>query len=323
MKPKIFIDGSEGTTGLQIYQRLSDRDDVSILTISEKKRKDSRERGKIINSADLIILCLPDDAARESVSLIDNDKTRVIDASTAHRTAPDWVYGLPELSREQREKIANAKRVANPGCHATGFIAAVYPLITLGIMPKDYPLTCLSLTGYSGGGKKMIRDYEEEKTPEMYAPRLYGLDMHHKHLPEMIHVTGLTRQPVFCPVVNDYYNGISVTITLHSDLLTGRPTAVDIRRKLESYYAGESFVIVAPELGSGMLESNWGVNSNMLEITVSGDDELTIVTARFDNLGKGASGAAVQNMNIMLGMNESKGLDAGDVFPAKEPERLR
>jgi len=308
LKPKVFIDGREGTTGLQIYDRLCGRDDIALLTISDEKRKDLRERRKLINSADMVFLCLPDAAARESVSLIDNDQTRVIDASTAHRTNPGWVYGFPELSGEQREKIAKARRTANPGCHATGVIAAVYPLIKLVVMPRDYPLTCLSLTGYSGGGKSMIHAYNEEKTPDMYAPRLYGLDLRHKHLPEIIKVTGLTRPPVFCPVVDDYYSGMATTITLHNDMLNGKPTAGDIRREFAEYYKGERFVTVAQELGRGMLESNWGVNTNMLEITVSGNDELTMVTARFDNLGKGASGAAVQNMNIMLGMDEEKGL---------------
>jgi len=216
MKPIIFIDGREGTTGLQIYERLSAREDIALLHISDSKRKDVSERKKLINNADLVFLCLPDDAARESVSLIENDKTRVIDASTAHRTNAGWVYGFPELSNGQREKIAKAQRVANPGCHATGFITMVYPLIELGMMPRDYPLTCMSLTGYSGGGKALIRAYEEDKTPEMHAPRMYGLDLLHKHLPEMTHVTGLSRPPVFCPVVDDYYCGIAVTIMLHT-----------------------------------------------------------------------------------------------------------
>ena len=302
MKAKIFIDGREGTTGLQIYERLADRDDVELLYIDDSKRKDIDERKRLIKEADLVFLCLPDDAARESVSLIENDKTRVIDASTAHRTNTGWVYGFAELSKHQREKIRNAKRVANPGCHATGIIAAVYPLISLDIMPASYPLTCISLTGYSGGGKVMINAYENDKTPEMFAPRMYGLDLNHKHLPEIMHVTGLSRRPVFCPVVDDYYSGIATTITIHNEELTGKPSAEDIRKKLVDYYAGECFVTVAAELGSGMLESNWGVGTDKMEITVSGNDEQSIITSRFDNLGKGASGAAVQNMDIMLGL---------------------
>jgi len=310
MKPKIFIDGREGTTGLQIYERLGNRSDIKLLTIAEEKRKDVSARKKLINSADLVFLCLPDDAARESVSLIDNETTRVIDASTAFRTNPGWVYGFPELSPAQRAKIAEARFVANPGCHATGVISAVYPLIALGILPRDYPLTCFSLTGYSGGGKSMIRVYEEEKTPDMYAPRLYGLNLKHKHLPEIVYVTGLTRTPVFCPVVDDYYSGIAATIMLHNDMLSEKLSTADIRNIFVDYYAGEEFVTVAPApLGAdinsvGMLESNWGVNTNDLELTISGNNEQTIVTARFDNLGKGASGAAVQNMEIMLGLTQ-------------------
>ena len=300
MKPKIFIDGREGTTGLQIYERLGGRDDIMLLTIDETKRKDVSERKRLINEADLVFLCLPDAAARESVSLINNDRTRVIDASTAHRSDPAWVYGFAELSKEQRAKIAKARFVANPGCHATGFIAAVYPLIALGLLPSDYPLTCFSLTGYSGGGKTMIRSYEEEKTAAMHSPMLYGLDLRHKHMPEMIHVTGLTRPPVFCPVVDDYYQGIALTISLHNNMLTGDPNADKIRDRLAQYYHDEKFVTVAPELGQGMLESNWGAGEDSLELTVSGNNELTIITTRFDNLGKGASGAAIQNMEIML-----------------------
>ena len=310
MKPKIFIDGREGTTGLQIHERLGGRDDIELLIIDEARRKDIGERRRLINAADVVFLCLPDDAARESVSLIENDTTRVIDASTAHRTAPGWVYGFAELSREQREAIASARFVANPGCHATGFIAMVYPLIARGVLPRDYALTCFSLTGYSGGGKSMIREYEHEKTPEMYSPRLYGLNLKHKHLPEMMHVTGLTRPPVFCPIVDDYYCGISISVSLHTALLTGSPTPAEIHALYTEYYNGETFVKVAPTLGgaqnstisgAGMLESNWGAGQDDLEITVSGNDDLILVTARFDNLGKGAAGAAVQNMDIMLG----------------------
>ena len=304
MNPKIFIDGREGTTGLQIYDRLSGRGDIELLPIDESKRKDISARRKLINEADLVFLCLPDDAARESVSLIENDRTRVVDASTAHRTDPDWVYGFPELSEDQRAKIKTARRVANPGCHATGFIAAVYPLIAMGVLPPDYPLTCFSITGYSGGGKSMIRAYENEMAPEMYAPRIYGLDLKHKHLPEMAYVTGLARAPIFCPVVSNYYCGIAVTVTLYRDMLSGKPSSKGIRELLAYYYSAEKFVTVAPALGEGMLESNWGAGSNMLELTVSGNGEMTIITARFDNLGKGASGAAVQNMNIMLDMGE-------------------
>jgi len=304
MKPKIFIDGQEGTTGLQIYDRLAGRDDLYLLHIDESKRKDTAERRRHINDADLVFLCLPDDAARESVSLIESKKTRVIDASTAHRTHPEWVYGFAELSKHQRAKIIKAQRVANPGCHATGIIASVYPLLKLGIMPYDYPLTCISLTGYSGGGKSMINAYENKKTHDMYAPRMYGLNLEHKHLPEIIHITELASLPVFCPIVDDYYSGIATTIMLHNNELYIKHTAEGIRQNLADYYSGERFVTVAPELGSGLLESNWGVGTDSMELTVSGNDYLTIVTARFDNLGKGASGAAVQNMELMLGLGE-------------------
>ena len=301
MKPKVFIDGSEGTTGLQIFDRLASRDDIELLTIDDAARKDVTARKALINAADVVFLCLPDDAARESVTLIENDTTRVIDASTAHRTNPDWTYGFPELSKAQREKIKSARFVANPGCHATGFIGIVNPLIALGIMSPDTMLTCFSLTGYTGGGKKMIHEYETAKTHAMNSPRLYGMDLTHKHLPEMMYVTGLSSAPVFCPIVCDYPCGISLTIQLHSEQIGGR-AAENIRRSLSDYYSGEQFVTVAPMLGSGMLESNWGEGTNMMELTVSGHDNQTIVTARFDNLGKGASGAAVQNMDIMLGL---------------------
>ena len=302
MKPKIFIDGREGTTGLQINERLGVRNDIHLLHIEETRRKDPDERKKLINAADLVFLCLPDEAARESVSLIDNDKTRVIDASTAHRTHPDWVYGLPELSAEQEDKIKKAKRVANPGCHATGFIISVFPLLELGILPADYPLTCFSPTGYSGGGKAMIEEYEQRKTEEMFAPGLYALGLQHKHLPEMQAVTGLTRAPVFCPFVDDYYRGMATTVALHNDMLRKPMTAGEIREVLAEYYSGQRFVTVAPELGSGTLYCNKGAGTNDLEITVSGSEARTTITARFDNLGKGASGAAVQNMEIMLGL---------------------
>ncbi|MEL4106067.1 N-acetyl-gamma-glutamyl-phosphate reductase [Oscillospiraceae bacterium WX1] len=308
MKPTIYIDGQEGTTGLQIYDRLAHRQDIDLLAIDPNKRKDTTARKKLLNEADLVILCLPDDAAIEAVALIENSKTRVIDASTAHRTSKGWAYGFPELTAAQRETIRNAKRVANPGCHAIGFVSLVYPLVTLGILPKDYPLTSFSLTGYSGGGKKMIAQYETEKTADLFAPRLYGLNLRHKHFKEMTGITGLTRPPIFCPVVDDYYKGMATTIMLHNDLLASKQTASSIREAIAAYYAGERFVTVAPELGSGYLAANWGAGTNNLEITVSGTDGETILTARFDNLGKGASGSAVQNMNLMLGFPEETGL---------------
>ncbi len=311
MKPKVYIDGKEGTTGLQIYERLGQRDDIDLLLIDEDKRKDVSERKKLLNEADVAFLCLPDTAAAEAVALIGNDRTRVIDASTAHRTADGWVYGLPELSPEQRANIGAARFVANPGCHATGFIITVYPLVRAGIIPRDYPLTCFSLTGYSGGGKKMIANYEAADRPdELSAPGVYGLNLSHKHLPEMVKVTGLTRPPVFCPIVDDYYKGMATSVGLHAELLAKKCTADDIRDILSEHYRGQRFVHVSPEPGSGTLYADFAAGTNELEITVSGNSERILVTARFDNLGKGASGAAVQNMNIMLGLPEETGLEA-------------
>jgi len=305
MKPKVFIDGREGTTGLQIHNRLTGRSDIELLSIDDELRKDVVEREKLLNEADLVFLCLPDTAAFEAVSLVHNDKTKIIDASTAHRTSKKWAYGFPELSKEHLDRIADSRFVANPGCHATGIIAASYPLIKLGIMPLDYPLCAFSITGYSGGGKAMIHSYSEEKTFDMFAPRMYALDLKHKHLPEIMYVTGLNTPPLFCPVVDDYYAGIATTIMLHRKMLCVPQTAIGIRDILSEYYQyryseRSHQITVARELGSGMLSGNWGVDSNAMKLTVSGNDDLIIVTAQFDNLGKGASGAAVQNMEIML-----------------------
>lgn len=310
MKPKIYIDGKEGTTGLQIYERLGSRDDIELLLIGEDKRKDVEERRKFLNAGDIVFLCLPDAAAREAVALIENENTRVIDASTAHRTAAGWDYGFAELSDERRAAIARSKRVANPGCHATGFIASVYPLVQLGLLPRDYPLTVFSLTGYSGGGKKMIAEYEGEgRDCKLDSPRIYGLTLRHKHLPEMQKICGLAQPPVFCPVVDDYYKGMAGTVSLHNALLPGKPSAQDIWEKLSAYYAGQKLVTVAPFGGEEpMIAANTLAGSDSLRLIVCGHEEQTIVTALFDNLGKGASGAAVQNMNIMLGLDETAGL---------------
>ncbi len=315
MKPKVYIDGKEGTTGLQIFDRLGQRDDIDLLLIDEEKRKDASERKKLLNEADIAFLCLPDAAAKEAVALIENSRTRVIDASTAHRTAEGWVYGLPELSPQQRADVEKARFVANPGCHATGFIITVYPLVQAGIISKDHPLTCFSLTGYSGGGKKMIANYEAEgRASELSSPGLYDLNLSHKHLPEMVKVTGLTRPPVFCPIVDDYYKGMATSIGLHTGLLAKACTAEDIRLFLANHYRGQRFVKVAPNLGSGTLYADYASGTNELEITVSGNGDHVLITARFDNLGKGASGAAVQNMNIMLGLPEETGLETGEAL---------
>lgn len=310
MKTKVYIDGQSGTTGLQIFDRIGQREDLELLRIPEELRHDPAERKKYLNNADIVFLCLPDDGAREAVSFIDNPEVRVIDASTAHRTSPDWTYGFPELSKEQREAIRSSKRVANPGCHATGFISVTAPLMRMGILPKDYPMSCYSLTGYSGGGKKMIAEYEaSDRSVLLDAPGIYGLNLRHKHLPEMQAVTGLQFPPVFMPVVDDYYKGMATSILLQNRLLNGQPSAEEICAKLADYYKDERFVKVVPfgEQDS-KLYANKLAGTNRLEIVVCGHEEQTTVTALFDNLGKGASGAAVQNMNIMLGLPEGTGL---------------
>lgn len=310
-KTKVYIDGQSGTTGLQIFDRIGAREDLELLRIDEDKRHDNEERRRFLNAADIVFLCLPDDGAREAVSLIDNPGVRVIDASTAHRTSDDWTYGFPELSPAQREAIRTSRRVANPGCHATGFISCAAPLLRMGIVPADYPFTCFSLTGYSGGGKKMIADYEAaDRAEKLGSPGIYGLTLRHKHLPEMQKVCGLSRPPVFLPVVDDYYKGMATTIMLHNALLPGSPSAEEIRGRLADYYRGTHFVEVLPFGGHGpTIYAAELAGTNRLQIVVCGHEDMTTVTALFDNLGKGASGAAVQNMNIMLGIDEAAGLE--------------
>lgn len=311
MRPKIYIDGKEGTTGLQIYDRLAVRDDIELLLIDEDKRKDPAERKKLMDAADIVFLCLPDAAAIEAVGLIESPTTRVIDASTAHRTVPGWAYGFAELSQLHRKRIQTEKRVANPGCHATGFISSVYPLVTMGVLPRDYPLTCYSLTGYSGGGKKMIAQYESpDKGTALYSPRIYGLNLNHKHLPEMQAVCGLTRPPVFCPIVDNYYKGMATTISLHNDLLERGKSARAVWETLADHYKDQALVKVAPfGWEESMIAANTMAGKDTLTLIVNGNETHTTVTALFDNLGKGASGAAVQNMNLMLGVDETTGLN--------------
>ena len=290
---------------------MAQRQDIDLLLIDEDKRKDAAERKKCINAADIVFLCLPDAAAREAVALVENDRTRIIDASTAHRTAEGWAYGFAELSPEHRAAVAAGKRVANPGCHATGFISAVYPLVKYGLLPPDYPLTCFSLTGYSGGGKKMIAEYEvADKGAALYAPQLYGLNLEHKHLPEMQKVCSLLRAPVFCPIVDDYYKGMATSVTLHTALLPGHPTAAQLHDVLEDHYSGAALVSVAP-LGytEKRIAANTMAGSDRLQLIICGHEDQVLITALFDNLGKGASGAAVQNMNLMLGLEETTGLN--------------
>ena len=310
MKTKIFIDGKEGTTGLQIFDRFEGRDDLEILTIDDDKRKDTAERKRLINESDITFLCLPDAAAIEAVALCENPSTRIIDASTAHRTNPAWDYGFPELSAQHREKIAKSKRVANPGCYASGFISLVYPLIQAGVLPDDYPLTSHAVSGYSGGGKKMIAAIEgTDKTFEMNSPRQYALTQAHKHLPEMQYVCGLKYKPMFNPIVDDYYNGMVVSVPLISRALTKAYTPENIHEILAQHYAGQKHVKVM-ELGGkdtlpdGFLAANTLAGTNDMQIFVFGNDEQILLCSRFDNLGKGASGAAVQNMNIMLGLDD-------------------
>lgn len=304
MKPKIYIDGKEGTTGLQIYERLGTRDDIDLLLIDEDKRKDINARRALLNAADIVFLCLPDDAARQAVAFIENDRTRIIDASTAHRTSAGWAYGFAELSGEHRTAIAHAARVANPGCHASGFISSVYPLVAHGIVSADRALTCSSLTGYSGGGKKLIAEYEAaDRDPRHDSHRIYGLNLQHKHLPEMQHVCGLTAAPVFVPILGDFYKGMATTVMLPDC------DAARVHDTLARHYAGQTLVTVAPLGGDeSVIYADTLAGRDSLRLIITGHAKQTIVTALFDNLGKGASGAAVQNMNIMLGLEETTGL---------------
>lgn len=301
---KVFIDGSAGTTGLRIREMLGKRADISLITISESARKDVAARKEAINASDVTFLCLPDDAAREAVALVENPHTVVIDASTAHRTAAGWAYGFPELSRAHRAAVAQSKRIANPGCYASGFIALVYPLVRAGIVAPNYPFVCHAVSGYSGAGKKGIAEYEAENRSPVYdTPRLYALSLTHKHLPEMQAVCGLTRTPVFNPYVCDYYCGMTVNVPLFSDLLCKRAGAAEIKEILAAHYAGSSFLSVGEE-GSGYISANTLNGTNRMQLLVNGGEERILLTARFDNLGKGASGAAIQNMNLALGLDE-------------------
>ena len=307
---KVFIDGSAGTTGLRIYERLSQREDLQLLTLSDELRKDPDARAERINNADIVFLCLPDAAAIEAVDLAENPNTAIIDTSTAHRTADGWVYGFPELSG-MRERIAASKRIANPGCHASGFVALVAPLVSAGIVPADTALTSFSITGYSGGGKKMIADYEDENADiALSAPRQYGLTQNHKHLKEMVKICGLETAPVFCPVVSNYYSGMVVTVPLFAKDIKG--TAEDIRELYRNIYNGPIIKFVGDESEDGFLAANRLSNFDDMFISVTGNDERILLVARFDNLGKGASGAAIQNMNILLGLPEQTGLNIND-----------
>ena len=305
----IFIDGKEGTTGLRIYERLADRQDIRVISLSDADRKNVTKRAEALNNCDLAFLCLPDDAARESVSLVQNPDVRIIDCSTAHRTAPGWVYGFPELSAATREILPIAKRVANPGCHASGFIALIYPLVCAGILDKNTELSCCSLTGYSGGGKKMIAQYESADREDLLnAPRHYGLSQQHKHLPEMQGICGLSSAPVFCPIVADFYCGMLVSVPLFAKDLTNGHSIESIRSVYAEYYNGPIVNYVADSDESGFLSAQKLAGYDTMEITVCGNEDRMVLMSRFDNLGKGASGSALQCMNIMLGMDQTLGL---------------
>lgn len=312
-KIKVFIDGSEGTTGLRINERFQERDDIELMTIDPALRKDKEERKRLINASDVTFLCLPDAAATEAVSLVENENVKIIDASTAHRTESGWAYGFPELSPSFREAIRMGKRIAVPGCYASGVISLVYPLVKSGILPADYPVTTFGLSGYSGGGKKMIAEYEaEERLAELDSPREYALSQQHKHLKEMKYITGLTREPLFSPIVCDYYSGMLVSLPLCAELLDKRMTPDALQAFYADYYKGEQFIRVAgfgeEEKTRNFLGANVCSGWDGMEIFVTGCEDRLLVSSRFDNLGKGASGAAIQCLNIMTGCAEDTGL---------------
>ncbi len=304
---KVFIDGSAGTTGLRIYERLEKRADIELIKLSEENRKDAQARKQALNSADVAFLCLPDDAAREAVSMVENPSVTVIDASTAHRTLPEWAYGFPELSGAFEDKILSSKRIAVPGCHASGFIALVYPLIEKGLLDKETLLTCHSITGYSGGGKKMIAEYEsEERNILLGAPRQYALTQQHKHLKEMKGMCGLENAPAFSPIVSDFYSGMVVTVPLFAKQLNG--TVADIKNLYAEKY--NSAIVQYKESAdeNGFLSGATLSGKDSMQITVAGNDERILLLAAYDNLGKGASGAAIECMNLVIGEERTKGL---------------
>ena len=311
MSYKVFVDGQEGTTGLRINEYLAKRSDVTMLKIDSDKRKDVAERKRLINESDVTFLCLPDDAAKEAVALVDNPETCIIDASTAHRINPAWTFGLPELSPDQRDLIIGSKRIANPGCHASAFILALRPLVASGLLPAATQMAANSITGYSGGGKKMIEHYESPA--RINAPRPYALSLVHKHLPEMQAYTGLTVEPIFQPIVGPFLKGLAVSIYLHPQQLSRATTPAEVRQILADYYAGEQFIRVMPldleaNTDGGFYDVEGCNDTNRVDISVFGTPERMLLIARLDNLGKGASGAAVQAMNVHLGVEESLGL---------------
>ncbi len=310
----VFIDGKEGTTGLRIYERLATRPELTVLTLPEEKRKDPAARKEAIHASDIAVLCLPDAAARESVALAEGSKARILDTSTAHRVAPGWAYGFAELSADHRRAIINGQRVAVPGCHASGFISLVTPLTMAGLLPKDTPLTCFSLTGYSGGGKKMIAQYEgADRTPDLGSPRQYGLSQAHKHVPEMTHVPGLSVSPIFAPIVADYYSGMEVTVPLFGHQLRCAHPVEEVTACLKSHYASSPIVkVLGPDdvaAMGGFIAGNALSGKDGMQIMVLGNDERLQIVSLFDNLGKGSSGAALQCLNLMTGVDETTGLN--------------
>ena len=309
-KTKIFIDGSEGTTGLRIHERFGQRDDIELIPISAELRKDVEERKRLINQSDITFLCLPDAAARESVSLVENENVRIIDTSTAHRTEDGWAYGFPELSSVHRNKIKEGKRIAVPGCHATGFISLAYPIVSQGILPSDYPVATFSLTGYSGGGKKMIAEYESDERPvELDAPREYALTQKHKHLKEMKKISGLSVTPIFCPYICDYYSGMLVTVPIFKSQLNSGKTVDDIKSVYRAKYNSPIVKYKDSVDNGGFIASNSKAELDSMDIAVSGNDDRILLTAVYDNLGKGASGAALECMNIVMGLPPEYKLD--------------
>ncbi len=307
MSTKVFIDGSAGTTGLKIFDRLAGREDIELIKLPEEQRKDAEARRAAINAADVAFLCLPDAAAREAVAMVENEHTVIIDTSTAPRTNPAFAYGFPELSAAHREAVRTSRRIAVPGCHASGFIALVYPLIEAGIISRQQALTCFSLTGYSGGGKGMISDYESESRPEaLSSPRQYGIAQQHKHLPEMAAVTGLEKAPVFCPIVADYFSGMVVTVPLFAGDIKG--TAEDIKAVYAAKYTGGIVKYEESLDEGGFIASNSKSGLDSMSVTVAGNGERILLIAQYDNLGKGASGAALECFNIVTGADEAAGL---------------
>lgn len=311
---KVFIDGKDGTTGLKIFKRFENRNDIELLLIDSDKRKDAKERARLINESDITFLCLPDAASIEAVSLVENSNTKIIDTSTAHRTLSDWAYGFAELSREHREKIESSNRIAVPGCYASGFNSIVYPLVHSGFIDKDYDIVCYALSGYTGAGKKGIAQYEDSsRDAELDSPRLYALTQEHKHLKEMKAISGLSKKPIFSPIICDYPQGMVVSVPLYTDKMSKKYTIQDIYEMFAEHYGNSDIVKVRrPGYTQGMIGSNQFANRDDMEIEINGNEDRILITSRFDNLGKGASGAAIQCMNIAMGIDEKTGLNIGE-----------